>query len=232
MQKLWQAITGAALALVALSAVGCSAPNIPMQPATGVVKDYRTASPTAVVRSLTTQATANAQPKKVNVYADGMVAVTGLPHFQQGNDRTCAQSNIASLMNYWGKDASYQGVVKEMNPSNLPTDVNNVTKYLRGKGLAAQDYRLATLNFLKKQINEGKPTLVLMDFGSLATEHYVTIKGYNEKTRELLYNDPVDGPNMLVSYEAFENMWQNRSLAAVPGFGAKYNRIAFDVAVK
>lgn len=231
MGKLMQTVATVLMGMGMLTAVGCSAPNIPMQPPTGIVQNYPARIPVVKSLPLSTQSGVRTE-SKVNVYADGMVALTGLPWFRQGNDRTCAQANIASVMNYWGYSISYPEVVKEMNPGNLPTDAVNVSNYLRGKGLYAQDYRKATINFLKKQINEGKPVIVLLDFGDLASEHYVTVKGYNDRTGDILYNDPVDGPNMLLDYATFERMWQNRSLQSIPLFGDKYAGIAFDVAVK
>ena len=67
--------------------------------------------------------------------------------------------------------------------------------------------------------------------GANDEEHYVTVKGYNDKTGDILYNDPVEGGNMLLDYASFDKMWQNKSLAGI-GFGDKYAQIAFDVAVK
>jgi hypothetical protein len=232
MEKIVEKLAVAVMGLGMLFATGCSAAQIPLQPAAGTVQNYPSRSPVVNTISLSTQADGKAADKKVNVYADGMVALTGLPWFSQGNDRTCAQANIASVMNYWGTPISYPQVVKEMNPMNLPTDVVNVTDYLRKKGFAAQDYRKASINYLKAQINSGRPVIVLVDFGELASEHYITVKGYNDKTGDILYNDPVEGGNMLLDYASFEKMWQNKSLASIPGFGDKYARIAFDVAVK
>jgi uncharacterized protein YvpB len=232
MQSIVAKLATAVMGLGLLFATGCSGAQIPMQPAAGMVQNYPSRSPIVNTIPLSTQAGTKAADKKLNVYADGMVALSGLPWFSQGNDRTCAQANIASVMNYWGQNVSYPQVVKEMNPMNLPTDVVNVTTYLRGKGFAAQDYRKATINYLKQQINNGRPTIVLVDFGDLSSEHYITVKGYNDKTGDILYNDPVEGGNMLLDYASFEKMWANKSLAGVPGFGDKYARIAFDVAVK
>lgn len=205
----------------------CSMPNVPPQPDAGFAQDYRM----QVVRSLPVQLDGqlSSPTARLNLYADGVVALSGLPWYHQGSDRTCAQANIAMLMGYWGKPTSYQQVVREMNPGNLPTDVVNVTGYLRQKGLSAQDYRLATLNFVKERINAGRPVLVLLDFGSLASTHYVTIKGYDDRRKELLVSDPVIGANVRLPYEAFDKYWQNRSLSTLPGFKDKYARIAFDV---
>jgi predicted double-glycine peptidase len=231
MQALINKLATAVMGLGMLVATGCTGAMIPTQPAAGIVQNYPSRSPIVNTLPLTTQAGTRSTTKKLNVYADGMVALTGLPWFSQGNDRTCAQANIASVMNYWGVQASYPQVVKEMNPMNLPTDVANITTYLRNKGFTAQDYRKASINFLKQQVNNGRPTIVLIDFGDLASQHYVTVKGYNDKTGDILYNDPVEGGNMLLDYASFEKMWQNKSLAGI-GFGDKYAQIAFDVAVK
>lgn len=233
MATIGQMLVSTAMGLGMLVATGCSGTQIPLQPAGGIVQNYPTRTPVVNTVSLSTQAAgAPAQTKQVDVYADGTVALTGLPWFNQGNDRTCAQANIASIMNYWGISTTYPKVVAEMNPMNLPTDVINVTTYLRQKGLNAQDYREATINYLKQQINEGKPTLVLLDFGDLSSEHYVTVKGYNDTTGKILYNDPVEGPNMLLDYDTFQQLWGNAALKAIPTFGDKYTRIAFDVSVK
>lgn len=243
MGKLRQTVATVVLGLGTLFLAGCSGPAMGVimnQPPTGVNGDYPAriplvrSIPLSAQSSLGTQAgqTAVKNPNNLNVYADGTVALSGLPWFHQGMDRTCAQANIASVMNYWGQSISYTDVVKQMNPNNMPTDPVAVTGFLRNKGLAAQDYRKASVNFLKKQINDGKPVIVMLDFGDLASEHYVTVKGYNDRNGDILYNDPVDGPNMLLSYGEFEKMWQNKSLAAIPLFGDKYAGIAFDVAVK
>lgn len=232
MKSLKQTLTMIVMGAGMLMATGCSGAVLPNQPSAGILQNYPSRTPVVKTLPLTTQSGPRALDAKLNVYGDGMVALTGLPWFNQGNDRTCAQANIASIMNYWGVQTTYPQVVKEMNPLNMPTDVINVTDYLRKKGLTAQDYRKATLNYLKQQINNGRPTLVLVDFGELSSEHYITVKGYNDKTGDILYNDPVEGPNMLLDYASFEKMWANKSLSAIPTFGDKYSNIAFDVAVK
>jgi hypothetical protein len=232
MGKFWQMLTSTVMGVGMLVATGCSGAQIPLQPAAGLTQNYPSRSPVVNSISLRTQAGTRTADKKVNVYADGMVALSNVPWFQQGNDRTCAQAAISAVMNYWGTPVSYPQVVKEMNPGNLPTDAVNISNYLRNKGFMAQDYRKATINFLKKQINDGKPTIVLIDFGDLASEHYVVVKGYNDKTGDILYSDSVTGPNMLLDYASFQESWKNKPLAAIPLFGDKYAGIAFDVAVK
>lgn len=187
----------------------------------GIVQNY---SESQVMKVLKTNPTGN-----VNSYVDGTIEVSNIPFYQQANDNTCGQAVMASILNYWGKGVSYQDVVNQTNSWNMFTDVDKITQYLRKRGLYAQDYRMATINLLKDRINKGLPPIVLLDFGSLSSEHYVIVKGYNESTKTFIVSDPIDGPNIKINYDAFASMWENRSLNKLGIFGDKYNRIVFDV---
>lgn len=177
-----------------------------------------------VVKSL------NANPLgSVNYYQDGTVSISNLPFYQQGNNNTCGQAVMTSILNYWGVDITYQTVVNQTNSWNMFTDVDKITRYIRQKNVYAQDYRMASLSFLKDRIRKGLPVIVLLDFGTLATEHYVIVRGYNDEEKEFIILDPVDGPNIKIKYDAFEKMWENKSLEQMGLFGDKYKRIAFDI---
>lgn len=181
-------------------------------------------SESSVVKSL------NSNPlNSVNYYKDGTISISNIPFYQQGNNNTCGQAVMTSILNYWGVDITYQTVVNQTNSWNMFTDVDKITKYIRQKGVYAQDYRLASMSFLKDRIRKGLPSIVLLDFGDLSTEHYVIVRGYNDDEKEFIILDPVDGPNVKVKYEIFEKMWENRSLKQMGLFGDKYNRIAFDI---
>lgn len=199
----------------------CRGPQIPVQADIGIVKNY---SESTIQKVLKEDISGS-----VNYYQDGTIAISNVPHFQQGNDNTCGQAVMASILNFWGVNVSYQTVVSQTNSGNLPTDINVITKYMKKYGLYAQDYRLTTLNFLKDRIKKGRPVIILLDFGKLSVEHYVMAIGYNEKTQELIVSDPIDGPNVRIPYYQVEVMWENKSLKKLGIFGDKYNRIAFDI---
>lgn len=203
---------------------GCGTPLAPMQPASGMLEHYDQYYKTPVINQLQVTPRAN-----LNLYADGTIAIDNVPTFKQGDDRTCAQAVAASILNYWGVPTSYQTVINEANPNNLPTDTSALADYLKSKGLRAQAYQKATLNFLKKQINEGKPVPVLLDFGGLSNEHYVAVIGYNDQYREIVFNDSIDGPNLRMTYQEFEQKWKNASLGSLLIFGGKFQQAALDV---
>lgn len=121
----------------------------------------------------------------INYYQDE-TAITNVPFVKQGNDNTCGQAILTIILNYWGINISYQSIVNETNASNLPTDVDRITNYLRKKGLYAQDYRKAKLSFVKDRILK-EIIIILLDFGTLQTEHYVIATGYNETRQELIF---------------------------------------------
>lgn len=201
--------------------VACALPNLPLQPDDGLSPPPPTNSP------LIEQVTVAGQ-HQLALYEDGLLAIRDVPWFHQGNDRTCAQANVASLLNYWGIPMSYADVVQTMNPLNLPTDVRPISLFLQSLGLQAQEYRLATPNFLKQQIHLGRPTLVLLDFGNLPSLHYVLVTGYNDLEGYYLISDPIERPDLRMSYATFERMWQNHTMRQL-GVGDRYSRVAFDV---
>lgn len=199
---------------------GCKTPNVGNY---SVVQNYSDGSGSPL-KVLTVNPAGS-----VNYYDDGTIAISNIPFYQQGNDNTCGQATMTSILNYWGVGLTYQNVVNQTNSWNMFTDVNKITEYLRKKGIYAQDYRGATTNFIKDRIRKGLPPIVLLDFGSLSSEHYVIVKGYNDDKKKFLILDPVDGPNIEIDYDNFENMWANKSLKKLGLFGDKYDRIVFDI---
>lgn len=211
-------IIGLVLALF----VACALPNLPLQPDEGLLPNRPTTSPLLDQVFL-------GEGRSLDLFADGLVALPGIPWYHQGDDRTCAQANVASLLQYWGVEINYPQVVQEMNPLNLPTDVRPIALYLLRKGVKAQEYRLATTNFLKRQVHLGRPALVLLDFGNLPSLHYVLVTGYNDRDGYFLISDPIERPDLRMPYATFERMWRNDTLRKIVGMGDRYSRVVFDV---
>lgn len=205
----------------------CGRPRIPPQPETGIVANFQSAAP--VLRSVLLPLAGDGPSRTLQTYADGMVALSGLPWYHQGRDRTCAQANIAALLRYWGWPATYRGVVEEMNQANLPTDPGRIANYLNDKGLSAAYDGPATLDFVRAQILRGRPVLVLIDYGSLSYVHYVIVKGFNDQKGQLLLSDPVNGPNVVMGVDEFNRRWANPSLRVLPGLGLRFANLAFDI---
>ncbi|MEZ0373808.1 MAG: C39 family peptidase [Candidatus Sericytochromatia bacterium] len=167
---------------------------------------------------------------KIQVYQNGSRLIDNVPFFRQGNDNTCGQAVMTSLLNFWGITMEYQGVVNEANPRNLPTTDQAISNYLRQKGLQAQPYRGATLDNLIAQINKGRPSVVLLDFGGLSQEHYVIVVGYNSEKQTMIVHDSLEGPYVEMPMTRFVTMWDNKALRSIHLFGGEnYKRLLVDV---
>lgn len=166
---------------------------------------------------------------KLLVYQNGSRLIDDVPFFRQGNDNTCGQAVMTSLLNYWGIKYEYQGVVNEANPHNSPTTDASIVNYLRSKGLQAQSFRGATVDNLIAQVNKGRPTAVLLDFGGLSQEHYVIVVGYNPDRQTIIVHDSLENPYIEMPMTTFTTMWENKALRSVHLFGGdNYNRMMVD----
>lgn len=170
--------------------------------------------------------------KTIQVFKNGNKILNDVPFIKQGSDNTCGQAVMAMMLNYWNKPISYQAVVNEGNPLNLPTTNSQITSYTRKKGLKVQDYHDASLNNLYAQINKGRPTIVLLDFGGLSQAHYVVVVGYNQKKGTVIIHDSLGGPYTEMTTSTFNRMWQNRPVVSLPIFGGEsYRRLMFDMTI-
>ena len=215
MNKIFSMLTSTIL--VMLSA--CSTPIAPTQPENGVVYNYKSSSFGRNFSKLNviTKGT-------VNVTSDGTTTVAGIPFFKQGKDNTCGQATITSILNFWGVDIDYQTVINESNPSNMPTDLLSIEYYIKNKGLNVKVTNNSTIKDIEDLIDQGKPPIVLLDFGGLSYEHYIVVSGCNEKKKTILINDPRNGANLSIKQADFLKIWNNQSLGNLLIFGNKYYR--------
>lgn len=161
---------------------------------------------------------------KIRIDKNGSRIIDAVPFMRQGKDNTCGQAVMTAILQFWGSELSYQDVVNEANPRNLPTTDYGLTNYLRTKGLQAQPFKGATVENLIAEINKGNPTPVLLDFGGISQEHYVIVLGYNLEKNTLIMHDSLEGPHVEMPISSFETMWQNRSIRQVHIFGGENYR--------
>jgi predicted double-glycine peptidase len=207
--------------LLGIFLYGCHSPVAPLQADTGTVYNYGG-------RNYALKQTVSKQGS-VSQVKDGTVTISGIPIFKQGNDNTCGQAVMASILNFWGNKTTYQTVINETNLGNMPTDLNVIETYLNSKGLNAKAYKKSSLEYLKYLVDQGKPPIVLLDFGGLQNEHYVVVSGYNDLKDTILINDSRNGAFIPLKSADFEAKWKNQSLANVLIFGDKFDRPIFDI---
>ncbi|MNX59826.1 bacteriophage N4 adsorption protein B [compost metagenome] len=194
-------------------------------PKQGIVQQFRDSS--GILEFRTTQ---NATKRSATtIYASGAVVVNDVPFFQQNpNDNTCAQAAMSVVLNYWGKDTSYSKVVNESNRFNLPTSPQTVESYLKHNGLTAQPYRQGKLSFLRSLVDQGRPPMVLLQFGN--SEHWVVVVGYNQSQKTIIMHDSIDGAFTEMKESDFVGKWQNKMMSGIPVVGgANYEGLIIDI---
>jgi predicted double-glycine peptidase len=212
--------------------LSCGTPTVPEQPETGVVYNYTGVNSFNVKKGLLGNKRTKIQTVKLgklSISSDGTKSILEIPFFKQGKDNTCGQATMASILNFWGIKVDYQTIVNETNSSNIGTDLTVITDYVKKQGLDATAYNNGTIEEIKYLIDQSKPPIVLLDFGSLSKEHYVVVSGYNEDQKTFLINDPVQGANIKVSYTNFEKYWKNESLSKLLIFGDKFKNSFIDI---
>lgn len=214
--------------------LGCKAPTVPVQfPNAGNMNLLVTQSQRPVTalngpfKTLAVDAD-NEHQIKIRIYQNGARIIENVPFFTQGNDNTCGQAVVAMLTNFWGVATDYQDLVDQENPLNLATTAGALVRSLRQKGLAAQDFRAASLDNLVAEVNKGRPTVVLLDFGSIQQAHYVIIVGYNPTRGTLIMHDSLESPYVEMPTQTFVKMWENKSIRSIlPVGGDNYRRLMF-----
>lgn len=187
----------------------CSTPTVPTQPLYGSTSRYFAT-------------------KNYNLRSNSSL-IQNVPFFKQGDDNTCGQASMSAVLNFWGVKITYQKVVNDTNKNNMATDLNTISKYLKEKGLNAEAYNNANIEYVKELVDKGRPAIVLLDFGGLSNEHYVVVTGYNNSKGTIIFNDSKRGTNISISEENFEKLWENKSLTSIPIFGSKYYKPVFNV---
>ncbi|PKL76608.1 MAG: hypothetical protein CVV27_09400 [Candidatus Melainabacteria bacterium HGW-Melainabacteria-1] len=231
--------SGIGLLLGASLLLSCKPPTVPVQlPNAGNIDQlvYQTQTQTQQLPALagpfkTLAVDADGgRSIQIRIYQNGARIIADVPYFTQGNDNTCGQAVAAMLSNFWGQPADYQQLVDQENPLNLATSAGALLSSLRAKGLRAQTWREASLDNLIAEINQGRPTVVLLDFGSVQTAHYVVVVGYNPRRGTLILHDSLESPYAEMPAQKFVSMWENHSLRSIlPVGGVNYRRLMLSV---
>lgn len=116
-----------------------------------------------------------------------------------------AVSNIVSNV----KDAGYEkklAVFEGVNLDTLNTSFNEIQEKAKGLNVKEQ-YGLATINTIKKQLGAGRIPIVLVNAAALnpyldPSPHWVVIKGYDKDT--FYVNDPYSDSTLSLDPETFK----------------------------
>ena len=129
----------------------------------------------------------------------------------------CGPASLSMLLSYYEYTVSQQELGAKLRPYQHPTGDND-DKSVTVAELAeeAKNYNLISyylpngnMEMLKTLVANGIPVLVRTwlhpneDIG-----HYRIVRGYDDRTQEIIQDDSYEGKNLRYSYTVFTEMWQ------------------------
>ena len=150
--------------------------------------------------------------------------IEGVPFFRQ-KGKNCGSSAIASILKYWGKEASYKELTKELSLSKTSGSLTlDLEKIARSYGLWTFSSR--NTSEIKENLKRGIPGILLLNLGApiLKTNHYVVLSGFDEKRRVFIGHSGYK-KDAFFHFSHLEYQWKkagNWSLFAIPIEGVNY----------
>lgn len=143
----------------------------------------------------------------------------------QGRTNSCGTTSLAMLLSFWkGRPGAYthQTIDRQIRGFDLPTSPLNVVPYLRQQGFRAEAYNHASVDSLRRFLDQGVPVQVLYDptgNGNDQFLHYVNVVGYQAdaagKPKSFTIADPAGGKLTTVSAATFTRRWDRLEVGGV-----------------
>lgn len=128
----------------------------------------------------------------------------------------CGPASLSMTLSYYNIQISQDELGRELRPYQNPQgDNDDKSVTLEEMGVKAKDYDLVPyhrphgdITLLKKFIANDIPVITRTwletndDIG-----HYRVVKGYDDRTKEIIQDDSYQGPNLRYSYEEFNELW-------------------------
>jgi tetratricopeptide (TPR) repeat protein len=128
----------------------------------------------------------------------------------------CGPASLSMALSYYGINVSQNTLGQELRPFQNPQGNNDdKSVFITELSQKAMDYNLlayhrpnGNVELLKQFINNDIPVItqtILTQSDDIG--HYRIIKGYNDKTQQLIQDDSYQGPNLTYSYKDFNEIW-------------------------
>ena len=119
-----------------------------------------------------------------------------LNSYQQTTEYTCGPASVLSLLRFYGRDGNEMTIASEMGTSTTTgTTPDQMTNWLNGHGFTASWHQSGSLDTLRNNLANNKPTLVeWSDWGG----HWVLVVGYDTRNTAdpmddvIIFADPYD----------------------------------------
>lgn len=136
-----------------------------------------------------------------------------VPFYKQEKDHTCGPAALQMVLDFWGKYKSEASIAREVNADKeIGTSHGDLIATARKYGFTVRSVVNASLNELKKSINDGLPVIVNYVEPTYNVGHYSVVVGYGKN--HIIMNDPSNGKDFKILKKEFLDRWHE-------GFGSK-----------
>jgi len=192
---------------------------------------YRAATISAPIQTFKIRPEADAPaPKSGHIPQQGPTGDT-MPFYDQGNTNACGTTSLSMILKYFGIDIPRQEIDKAIRRTDLSlgSTPEDLIKYARDHGLAAEGYNNGTWEQVKSLIDQGDPCMASIDNGN-GGRHLIVITGYDtgpDGEQRVLYHDPafgdkngVPGDEQSMSLDDFKKLWGDNTFGVTNYFMA------------
>ncbi|BCB96718.1 peptidase C39 [Dissulfurispira thermophila] len=134
------------------------------------------------------------------------ILINAVPFYPQ-EDYQCGPASLAGVLNYWGISVAPDDVARDIYSASARGTLNiDMVLYASKIGLYALQY-IGNWDDLKKNINNGYPMIVLVDYGFSVYQanHFMVVVGYNDKG--VIVNSGKT-EHMFIDKEKFLKIWK------------------------
>jgi hypothetical protein len=141
--------------------------------------------------------------------------LTGFTFQQQTGSNNCGPASIATMMSYWGIEATLEEARAFLKPS--PSDPNvrpdEMATYVGSFGYEMLIREGGDFDLLKRLILAGYPVLIETGYDPEPetmgwTSHFLTLVGFSERDGGFIAMDTYRRPNWFYPYEELDHFWR------------------------
>ncbi|MFC1742449.1 C39 family peptidase [Candidatus Riflebacteria bacterium] len=157
----------------------------------------------------------------------------------EAGDNYCGQYAMTTILQGMGKKIDFKDVYKETNPAGIFTAPGIIVEYLNKTTKGAIQHNSGRVKDLVKQLDGGKPVMVLVDAGG--TPHWVALTGYKTDTAgnitewemmDSYWGIGKQNRKAYKSHEDFIKMWKSPLGDSFLGKTSGYNNLWIEIGRK
>lgn len=136
--------------------------------------------------------------------------IDGVP-FHPQKAYQCGPASLASVLNYYGTDASPDEIAQNIYSASAGGTLNiDMVLYAERKGLKARQYS-GNIRDIKENVDSGNPLIVMVDYGFSVYQrnHFMVVVGYSQNG---IIAHSGGRRFKVIQYRDFEKTWRKTNL--------------------